>query len=151
MHNKHRRFMLMILFYHNKPKSALPYSITPEQISDAADIKPALRKILEDHEGQEFVDIAVYDGEFLDSSLMEYFKKYLNLSVFRVTIIDPMKVYELPNSLEVNILVSFSKPNALQRTKKIKELTPYVKTHLIDDYRYSIINVQRQDFDTKNK
>lgn len=143
--------MLMILFYHNKPKSALPYNVEPVLVSAVEDVKSLLKKVLEDNEGQEYVNVAIYDGEFLDSSLMEYFKKYLNLSVFRVTIVDPMKVYELPNALEVNALVSFSKPNALQRTKKIKSMTPYVKTHLIDDYRYSIINVQRQDFDTKNK
>jgi hypothetical protein len=141
----------MILFYHNKPKSSLPYNTNAIKIESIESIKPHLKSILEENEGQEYVDVAVYDGEFFDSSLMEYFKKYLNLSVFRVTIIDPMKVYELPNSLDVNILISFSKPNAMQRVKKIKNDTPYVRTHLIDDYRYSVINVQRQDFDTKNK
>lgn len=141
----------MILFYHNKPKSSLPYNINAVSIDEIDEIKIELKKILEEHEGEEYVDIAVYDGEFHDSSLMEYFKKYLNLSVFRVTVVDPMKVYELPNSLDVNIIVSFSKPNAIQRVRKIKSVAPYIKTHLIDDYRYSIINVQRQDFDTKNK
>lgn len=141
----------MIIFHHNKPKSALPYNVNAVAIENVESIKSQLRDVLDEHEGEEFVDVAVYDGEFNDSSLMEYFLKYLNLSVFRVTIIDPMKVYQLPNSLDVNVIVSFSRPNAIHRIKKIKSVTPYVKTHLIDDYRYSIINVQRQDFDTKNK
>ncbi len=142
----------MILFYHNKPKSSIPYNAKAIRIEDVDDIKPDLKNILEENEGKEFVDVGVYDGEFQDSTLMEYFRKYLNLSVFRVSIIDPMKVYDLSNALEVNTLVSFSKPNAMVRIKKIKESMPYAKTHMIDDYRYSIINVQRQDFDTnKNK
>lgn len=122
------------------------------RIEEVDDIKTHLKKLLEDNEGKEYVDVGVYDGEFNDSTLMDYFKKYLNLSVFRVTVLDPMKVYDLSNALEVNVLVSFSKPNAMVRVKKIKESMPYAKTHMIDDYRYSIINVQRQDFDTnKNK
>lgn len=142
----------MILFYHNKPKSSIPYNAKAMRIEEVDDIKTHLKKLLEDNEGKEYVDVGVYDGEFNDSTLMDYFKKYLNLSVFRVTVLDPMKVYDLSNALEVNVLVSFSKPNAMVRVKKIKESMPYAKTHMIDDYRYSIINVQRQDFDTnKNK
>jgi len=142
----------MILFYHNKPKSSLPYNAEAVRIEEVDDIKANLKKILEENEGEEFVNIGVYDCMFEDSSLMEYFKKYLNLSVFKVTIIDPMKAYDLSNALEVNVLVSFSKPNAMIRVRKIKEAMPYTKTHMIDDYRYSIINVQRQNFHTnKNK
>lgn len=142
----------MILFYHNKPKSSIPYNAKSYKIESMDEIKTHLKRILDENEGNEYVDVGVYDGEFGDSSLMEYFKKYLNLSVFKVTIIDPMKVYDLSNALDVNILVSFSKPNAMARVKKIKESMPYAKTHMIDDYRYSIINVQRNDFDTnKNK
>ena len=123
----------MILFYHNRPKSALPYNIKPMEVNDVESIKSYLKDVLETHEGEEYVDIAVYDGKFFDSSLMEYFKKYLNLSVFRVAIIDPMKAYDLPNALEVNVLISFSKPNAVQRARHIKNIAPYTKTHLIDE------------------
>lgn len=142
----------MILYYYDKPKSSLPYNCEAVKIETLDAVKPCLKELLEENEGKESVLVAIYDSKVNDSeSLVDYFKKYLNLSVFDVVIIDPQKTYELANANSVSVVVSFSRPKAMERVKRIKQSMPYARTHMIDDYRYSIINVERTDFDPNRR
>lgn len=142
----------MILYYYDKPKSSLPYNCTPVKIEDIDEVKTRLKELLDENEGKESVVVSLYDAKINDQeSLMDYFKKYLNLSVFDVVIIDPLKPYSLPNANSVSVVVSFARPKAMDRINRIKSIMPYARTHLIDDYRYSIINVERTDFDPNNR
>lgn len=137
----------MVVFHYKKPASALPYQTEAVEIEGLEDIKPHLKELLAANEGKEYVEVCVYDSEFNDGTLVEAFSRYLNLSVFRVVILDPLKAYDLSNAYDVHIIINFSKPNALKRVETFKSVMPYARYHLIDDMKYAVLNITAVDFD----
>lgn len=130
------------IFYKNVKKGKLPIALNRVQV-DETTIKEELRTYLSENEGSESLSVFVYDEVLEDneSTLFDYFEKYLNNPVFKVHIIEPVKGYNLDNVGEVNIHIEFKK-DAWVRSQQFKNKFPNYKIHLTDNLRYISIDSQ---------